>query len=393
MFSYKQSLHDSRLSPLFMLIACSITAACSRTEAPRTEEPIPVASVAQALGLDAAELEPSVDPTPPAGDLAGELAHFTTLEACVKEHAAMDPLVGDALRSIGYDTFLRDTCRLLEAAKSKNADRCGTIDASALRDRCTAYVAIVAGNPDACPWLVPGDHARGREPTCVAAAARDPRLCAGTEHSDRVACEAMATRSDKPCATLPDPMRAECQREAIRWRGVITDPVKTDAIAAPEVRLEITTTDGSAAPLVVSTIADLERGLVLVQDGLGDHFSLGAAHEMDLGLKMALPGAGPHVSLSATLVKDPPVEARLDRLEVGFANGPALSCPSLHCDVRLTVKKLERARAGLVSLTLEAGGAGEPGSQRVNGTVTTFVRDVVRQGVRALGGGVMKVLP
>src|ERR1039458_979806 len=62
---------------------------------PKPADPPPVASFARALGIDAGELEPSVDPPAPAGDLKAELAAFTTVDACVAQRAAGDPVVGD----------------------------------------------------------------------------------------------------------------------------------------------------------------------------------------------------------------------------------------------------------------------------------------------------------
>jgi hypothetical protein len=114
--------------------------------------PATPASVAAALGIDAGGLVDTADPPAPAGDLKAELDRFVNVETCVKERANLDPLVGDALRAIGYDTFLRDACRLLEAAKDKKRETCDRIDSSALRTRCQSWVAMVAQTPDA--WRV-----------------------------------------------------------------------------------------------------------------------------------------------------------------------------------------------------------------------------------------------
>src|SRR5262249_57692027 len=90
------------------------------------------ARVAEKLAIDAAVTEP-IDPPPQAGDLRGELDAFTTIDACVNQHAALDPLVGDAIRAIGYDTLLRDACRMLDAAKRDDPKPCDAIDPSPLR--------------------------------------------------------------------------------------------------------------------------------------------------------------------------------------------------------------------------------------------------------------------
>ncbi|HEX3772045.1 MAG TPA: hypothetical protein VHV30_14315, partial [Polyangiaceae bacterium] len=120
-------------------------------------------ALARALGLDGGlddSLDP-VDPPAPAGDLKAEIAHFTSVDACVVERARVDPLVGDALEAIGYDTFLRDACRVVDAAKANDPGRCAGIEASSLEARCRATVAQTGGRPDACPWESPSRPDRG----------------------------------------------------------------------------------------------------------------------------------------------------------------------------------------------------------------------------------------
>src|ERR1019366_1781105 len=96
-----------------------------------------------ALGLDGGSLEVRLDPPAPAGDLKAEIARFTTLDACVDGLARVDPIAGDALEAIGYDTFLRDACRVLDATKANDPGRCPAIEASSLEARCRTTVAEV----------------------------------------------------------------------------------------------------------------------------------------------------------------------------------------------------------------------------------------------------------
>ena len=119
-------------------------------------------AIASALGIDAAALGVAlVDPEKPAGDLAADLASFTSVEACMKQRtASLDPLVGDAVDAIGYDTFLRDACRMLEAAKNKDAKKCELIDASSLRARCRTITAMVAADVESCPLKAPSKKGR-----------------------------------------------------------------------------------------------------------------------------------------------------------------------------------------------------------------------------------------
>src|SRR5580704_4803926 len=154
-------------------------------------------SMSSLLGIDAGELEAPVDPPAPAGDLKAEIDRFTTVDACALERARLDPLVGDALEAIGYDTFLRDACRMIDAAKANDATRCAAIDASSLEARCRATVAEVAGAPDTCPWEASSRPTRGRDARCVAVASRDPRLCvAAADPLERATCEATLGQGD-----------------------------------------------------------------------------------------------------------------------------------------------------------------------------------------------------
>src|SRR5262249_11045006 len=150
-----------------------------------------------------------------------ELERFINVDTCVSERAKIDPLIGDALGAIGYETFLRDACRLLEAAKDKKRETCDKIDSSALRARCQAWVAMVAQTPDACPLQFEGLVTRGRNASCVAIAAKDPRLCTGEARTvQRGTCEAMVARDPKKCDALLPNQRPLCQREVVRWQAV-----------------------------------------------------------------------------------------------------------------------------------------------------------------------------
>src|SRR3954471_19652270 len=183
--------------------------------------PAAPSSVAAVLGIDAGAFVDIADPPAPAGDLKADLDRFVNVESCVKERANVDPLAGEGVRGIGYDTFLRDACRLLEAAKDKKRETCDRIDSSAMRARCQSWVAMVSQTPDACPMQFEGLVTRGRNPSCVAIAAKDPRLCAGESRTvQRGTCEAMVARDAAKCEVLLPSHRALCQREVARWRSV-----------------------------------------------------------------------------------------------------------------------------------------------------------------------------
>src|SRR5688572_18341673 len=118
---------------LHIVVLVFVIGACDDKKTPPPPEPPPPANpsgMAAVLGIDASTLGDPVDPPAPAGDLKAELDRFVNVEQCVAERSKVDPLVGDALRAIGYDTFFRDACRLLEAAKDKKRETCERIDSS-----------------------------------------------------------------------------------------------------------------------------------------------------------------------------------------------------------------------------------------------------------------------
>jgi hypothetical protein len=351
-------------------------AACDKDEAPRrTAPPAPVASLARALHVDAGELEPSVDLPAPAGDFKAEMDAFTTLDACAQQHAAVDPLVGDAIEAIGYDTLVRDACRVLDAAKSRDPRRCESIDASTLRVRCQATVAEITGSADGCPFSIPGRFDLGREPASLALAAHDVRLCAAViETPARATCTAIAKHDPASCRSLP--LRSDqqrCARDEQRWRSVIpgTDPRG----------------GGEAEPLGKATVAgktvpiDVSRGLVLVERIDGTHFVVGPMN----GAPTSFVVPSPHVdgTLAFEVVAPADVKrTRLDRVELSLPQRePVVLEGSKTSSLAVRITKLERRRGGAVEVTLE-GTASE--GLAVQASVATFVRDVVKAGAMLL---------
>jgi hypothetical protein len=101
--------------PALLVVVLVALAACDDDAPKRRAEARPAASTGSSPDADGGE-SASADPPALAGDLGADIEGFTTVDACVAAHAGVDPLVGDALEGIGYDTLLRDACRALEAA-------------------------------------------------------------------------------------------------------------------------------------------------------------------------------------------------------------------------------------------------------------------------------------
>jgi hypothetical protein len=351
-------------------------AACDRDTAPqKPAEPAPLASLAGKLGVDAGELEPSVDPPAPVGDLKAELDAFTTVDACVAARAAGDPVVGDALEAIGYDSLLRDACRSLDAAHSRDAKRCSDILAPPLEARCEADVAELTGNPEACPFDVPTHPELGRDGACLALAARDEGLCAGAlDRTARATCTALATHDAAPCKKLParaDQLR--CARDAQRWAAVLpAADAPPRAEGAPSGKVTLT---GDAGAFASDAFAvDVSRGVVLVQRMEGAHLVLGPMERAGLGFLAASPNA-PKM-LAVELVAPPDGKsAHVEHAQLEVPGHPRIDVTgSKAAALVVRVTKLERRRGGTLQVTVE-GPLDEGVHLRVE--ATTFVRDVV----------------
>ncbi len=376
--------------PLLAAFSCVVVlSGCDRDEPVRPERgapPAPVESVARALGIDAGEVEPAVDPPAAAGDLQAEIQAYTTLDACVEQRAHIDPLLGDALEAIGYDTFVRDACRVLDAAKARDARRCEGIDASSLRHQCEATVAAVVGNADACPWSIPSRPEAGRDAWCLAVAARDPRLCAAEETSaSRATCEATVRHDPAPCTKLPVKAdQARCRRDVERWRSVTPPPdASLAALAAPTGTLHVEGTD-AGAPGDTDLAATLARGVVLLDQLDGERFELGSTSAAGPGFI----AASPHTlaTFAAELFASADGKrVRVDRVELSLPGHSPLATPLARSTLAAKIDKLEHARGGAVSLSLEGDLGDSTGTFHVRVQATTFVRDVVS--ARAIYGG------
>jgi hypothetical protein len=353
--------------------------------------------IAKLLGVDAGELEAPVDPPAQAGDLRTDIERFTTVDGCVLERARLDPMLGDALEAIGYDTFVRDACRVIDAAKAKDASRCAAIDASSLAARCRATVAEVAGTPDTCPWQSVTRPERGREPLCIAIASRDARLCAAiADPIERATCQATLEQDDGPCSRLQNrPGKARCTRDADRWRSALASASKGDRSTADDQPLAVTgraradpidlaqhaDRDPVAQALDVDLAPDLARGVTLVQRRDGVRLVLGPLSEA--GLDFVAPS--PHVrgSLALELLATPggrgadPI-VRIERAELVVPGRPSLATPGAQSTLTAKLDKLDASRASPIAVVVDGNISGAGSSWHVHADATTFVRDVVR---------------
>ncbi|WP_394844097.1 hypothetical protein LZC95_44475 [Pendulispora brunnea] len=365
--------------------AVAIAWGCDKRERPPHQEspsgaadPVSPERIARILGKDAAAFVVPEEPPPNAGDLKGDLERFTTLDACVAERtAAVDPVVGDALLGIGYDTFVRDACRVLDATKARDARRCAPIEASSLRLRCEAFVAMAAGAPDACPPDVAGDRTRGRDATCVAIAARDGRLCAGETPAKRGACEALASGDEKKCDEAD---RRTCARSASRWKTMLAGASASPAPALPAAKGTLTLhgAEGTADPpqAVTDLSIEVERGIVLTRELGQVRWRVGSLQELGSVPHSVSPGARPRIGFELSLLRDAPGDAKVERLELDIPGGITIVAPSVRSSLKAHVTKLEKRRGGEAHFVVEGTVGSTPRTYAVHVEVTTFVRDL-----------------
>jgi hypothetical protein len=372
----------------------AITAACDRQPSPAEIlaahlPPHPAASPTPDAS-DTGESPVAIDPPPPPGDLKGDIDAFSTLEACVQSHARLDPLIGDAVEAIGYDTLVRDACTVVGAAKAGDARRCAAIEVTALRDRCVVTVAELAEKPDICPWQNPDRPLRGRDAACVAIASRDPRLCAGAlEEDERATCTAVTAHDLAPCAKLARAAdRLHCERAAARWRAVIAAaPAKAAFSVAGELHLE---TLAGGAGTDVDFGRELGRGLVLQEQRGASRLAIGDAHDEGLDrlaapmdrhdtvfVDLVVPAAGPGGNDANGR------SVRIERLEATIRAIPYSLLTSARTasagDSALGAKviSLEHVRGGRVELSIEGTFGEGPRASKGRLRIATFVRDVV----------------
>lgn len=343
-----------------------------RPSASAAAAPLPsFPSLAQLAGEQGLEIER--DPAGPPGDLAAEIEGFVDLKNCVRARRLTDPALADSLEALGYDSFVSDACRGLEALKSRSRAPCGPILSSALRVHCEAQVGMLAGAPALCPV---DEHVLGvpqHDPLCLAAARRDVRPCAALPGQERATCEGLVAHDPARCG-LDD----RCARLVHRWKPVLPMPIGRPPYAAritvalrTEARGDAGVEEGS-----FELASEAAAGAVLVhKEGktrllLGDpRLYLGAAEDHGAGLVVELPTWPPGpgtLKLATTSVRLTWRQRSLGPLELATASTTVL-----------TIEQLDPEPNHAVKLTLDATVGPASGPRRLRWTVDTWLRDLV----------------
>ncbi len=314
----------------------------------------------------------SVDPPALAGDLRSDVETFGSLDSCVAQHAAMDPVVGDAVRAIGYDTLLRDACRTLQAMKLKDRSPCEAIASSGLQHRCESMLAMSMQDADKCPWAAAADKRTGRDATCLAVTTHDPRICAAELSTLQPTCEAFTTGDATRCAAGDGDQRT-CERDLERVKTLLVQRERDAHDATkPRAHLEIHGRDDAGADDV--DLSSLVAGGAIVSSLPAGGVGIDLARDTEALLR--LPSRTEKAHLSATIA----VElggAKLTKLEIVAPKLAQISCPSPHCDLKVTLDKMDTTRGAPITASFE-GKVETPGATyQLHLVVSTFVRDIV----------------
>jgi hypothetical protein len=348
----------------------------------------PVETMARALDVDAAVFEPQVDPVAPAGDLRDEMEAFTTVDMCVMQRSRIDPMLGDSLDAIGYDTFFADACRVVDAAKAGDVKRCRAIPSSALRAHCRSTVAELRAMPNLCPWRQPDRPAAGREPSCVAIASRIAGLCAvERDPVERASCVALLDRGSGGVAgcqrLFTRPERERCARRVGRWRSALRaagvgEGSGVDAAAATDSWATLRVDHGEAGDGgVVDVRHEVSSGAVLLDEHGATTFELGSLTDDSFGI-VAAPATSAAFGLEVSVGEGRPGAARalVRRLEVQLPGRLPFIVPSADtAALGLRVEAFGRDRGGLIALTID--GPLHAENAEVHLAIHTFVRDAV----------------
>jgi hypothetical protein len=326
---------------------------------------------------DESKLHETTDVPSPSGDLRHDIEAFTTLDDCTRTRRIADPLLADVVESMGYDTFVRDACRMLEALKAKDPKPCRPIALSALRARCETSVAVLAAKPELCPVTETAGRSVGRDPTCLARASRDPRFCAAALAADRPACTALVLGDANACAR-----DAACRRQVARWRTLIEKPGELRPFAA---RAQVEVHGLGSTPEPSTPVFDLDdiarQGALVTRLG-------GGRTKITVGATPAAPThiAGEHAEPGLLLEL---VVSAADLTRGEHSLGPAqvtldLRAPGIREQPLTTVANATLTRCSVgtevkspVDLALKATLLDAPQRYAVTIDVETFVRDVI----------------
>lgn len=248
---------------------------------------------------------------------------------------------------------------------------------------------MIAQQPEQCPLVYEALPARGRQPSCVAIAGRDPRMCVGEARAaPRATCEAMATRDEAKCDALLPSDKASCRREHSRWKNLLSAPL--DGLAKlPAVRAKMTLKGDGPTPDPAQPEVDLAndyaRGVVVVTLRDRARVEIGTLGESEAVRVAPGPNKKARAGLAVLLEppslgsKEPPKPV-LQKLEIEVPGEATLVYPGgAKCDCKVTTARIDKTRGGEVAIVVDGLVSFGTRAYKVNVDLATFVRDVVQE--------------
>ena len=362
------------MRPRLAALALPLALACDAPGAPpRPPAPRPPRASPPALR----------EPPPPSSvwpeeveGLEEAVARFESAEACLAELRGRTPTaVAEGVGDLGYDGFFDDVCRGLEAVREGSVEGCEALSVSTARAGCRRRLALVQARPDACPE----DRVeRGREPVCVAWAARDPALCRAAPPGARARCAAVLDGDPSGCRGLRAGDRARCEAQVRRYAGALGPERHPSEAPAAETVFRVEVTEEGAPPTVIERDA-LARGVRIEPTGCRWRVALeGPVGDAPLP---TLPGTfAPTVTLalSVPIPSETPQELEVGATEAVLAvalprHGGFTSIAGASGAVTLEAFEPRRGGAlrGSLRASLRRGGV----TLSIEGRFATFVRD------------------
>jgi hypothetical protein len=353
------------------LASFALGAGCERTP-PRPPRPAPVDPARSGPPRGFGVLPPHVLQQVEALTDAGEIPSGILpgpLGQCVRRGAeALSPELASALRSLAYDSFAEDGCRLALAPAARDPALCDPIELPQLQRSCRARVAIARAERALCPRAI---DEPGPDPMCVALASRNASACPGAGATTAEWCRAIAEHDRGRCRALPSPLRRRCD-EDVRALEALTERSVRPQPAPGHMQLTIEWTDLSEPPRTLEADG-FDRG-ALVSDSRAIYL-VDPRRRWPSPTAYALDGRSAAVGFELSLSEQRRGKAL--RMRVVLPDGRSIDGPDGRPAGTVQYARASREVGHELSGEISAAGlcAGRP--VRVRATFSTFVRDVV----------------
>jgi len=160
------------------------------------------------------------------GNLKQSIASFRSLSQCRRDvQNKLLPEVAEALSDLRYDAFIEDVCKGLLALKTGSLEACKGLSVSAAQDGCMRRLALLKGNPAACPQA---RLVEGRDPLCLAWATRRLALCNSLGSQEQVLCRAVLRHAKADCNRLEGAAAAHCRVLTKRYGPLLEDVIQDE---------------------------------------------------------------------------------------------------------------------------------------------------------------------